>query len=286
MNKKLLLTLVSVVLAVCFSMTAATAKKPLFSGFVNGIERKVYEKEDQLYLKIGKEEELMIGASDDKIIVDVYGAIWKIVEDGQDTIMWYCPEIMAASNMDIGMGVFFLGYDAKVESFIDEGPEMKEVGVGYKTHDGKTHDFPDFKAMCRMMGVEEGSIPEPKYIPASPTPNPTSSPTSFKIIREKSRTSLYEGDKLVSKIALKKGILTWERKGKKTKKYTNVKEAAFIKRSKNLTIVYKTGAAEVRSFKNATKKRIVDKGAKKILYFEDCAVAIKTAAKKVNIRNK
>ena len=36
--------------------------------------------------------------------LDQYGAVWRVVNDGQDTLMWRSPEIM-------GEKPGFLGYD-------------------------------------------------------------------------------------------------------------------------------------------------------------------------------
>jgi len=175
--------------------------------------------------------------------------------------------------------IYRLRYDSQFEEFKYEGSGTKRILVGYKTHTGEEYPLPTFQEMCFMMGVEEGSIPEPKYIP-SESPDPTPTP-KISIKREKSKTFLYEGNELISKTTLKKGILTWERKGKKKNQYKNVTWVAFIEKSRNLVIVYKKGAADVIDVKNGKKKRILDKGAKKIIYSEDYGVAIKTATKKL-----
>ena len=87
------------------------------------------------------------------------------------------------------------------------------------------------------------------------------------------------------KIYLEKSTLIWY-KGQKKKTYKNVKSFAIIENTKNLIFITKKGAADIVSFKNGKKKRLIEKGAKKIIYINDYGVEIKTASKKIDIRNK
>lgn len=92
------------------------------------------------------------------------------------------------------------------------------------------------------------------------------------------------GSKITSKYKLTKSKLTWKGSSK-SKKYSGIKSAAFIKKSSNLVFLTKKGKVYTLSPKGK-KKCIVKKKAKKLILKNKFAVKVKVGKKFINIANK
>lgn len=282
-----------------------------YSGYVNGVERTVVLTLDTFglstYLKIGESDFENIAICSTDCGPDRYSAIWNLT----DTLLGFWSYDLTP---DFDSIVFSI-YRNDVESLMYEDPETRSRVIGYKTLSGEICTLPTFDDMKFTIGADD-SIPEPFYgsfpdstpppketpslsptpvpvVTATPVPTvkPTVTPkpkaTSLSVKKSKSKSIMYQGDTIISKLTLKEGTLTWNRQGKKTKRYKGVKDAALILKSKNAVYVTKKGAAYTVSYKNGKKKRIVKKGAKKILCTKGSAVKIKlTSGKTKSIKNK
>lgn len=204
-------------------------------------------------------------------------------------------------------------YRENVESLIFEGSGSQAVVVGYKTLSGEEYPLPDFEEVKRIVEVES-SMSEPSYVPLSnststptpmpaPTPTPAPIPTQTpnptkkpivknpkavqKITTSKTKTTIYSNGKLISKLVLKNGTLTWKKGTKKAKTYKNVKCVGTVEKSKDFYFMNKKKDVVWQvSFKTGKKKRFVRKGAKKFIYKRGYLVQIKTKSKKLDMRNK
>ena len=92
------------------------------------------------------------------------------------------------------------------------------------------------------------------------------------------------GSKITSKYKLTKGKLTWKGSSK-SKKYSGIKSAAFIKKSGNLVFLTKKGKVYTLSPKGK-KKCIVKKKAKKLILKNKFAVKVQVGKKFINLANK
>ena len=92
------------------------------------------------------------------------------------------------------------------------------------------------------------------------------------------------GSKITSKYKLTKGKLTWKGSSK-SKKYSGIKSAAFIKKSGNLVFLTKKGKVYTLSPKGK-KKCIIKKKAKKLILKNKFAVKVQAGKKYINIVNK
>ena len=92
------------------------------------------------------------------------------------------------------------------------------------------------------------------------------------------------GSKLTSKNKLTKSKLTWKGSSK-SKKYSGIKSAAFIKKSGNLVFLTKKGKVYTLSPKGK-KKCIVKKKAKKLILKNKFAVKVQVGKKFINLANK
>ena len=92
------------------------------------------------------------------------------------------------------------------------------------------------------------------------------------------------GSKITSKYKLTKGKLTWKGSSK-SKKYSGIKSAAFIKKSGNLVFMTKKGKVYTLSPKGK-KKCIVKKKAKKLILKNKFAVKVQVGKKFINLANK
>ena len=89
---------------------------------------------------------------------------------------------------------------------------------------------------------------------------------------------------VTSKYKLTKGKLTWKGNGK-SKKFSGVKSAGFIKKSGNLVFMTKQGKVYTLSSKGK-KKCIVKKKAKKLIVKNKFVVKVKVGKKFINLANK
>lgn len=238
--------------------------------------------------------------------IDKYGTIWYISASYTDINWW---------NYDI------TGYEDQafrpirddsyspiidVESLIFDNDNLV---IGYKTKDGQSHStltFDEMKSSFPSGGDEDDDDPTPTptpTIPATTPPAPTVSPvatpptTSTPAVTPKTTVTpkvsvkkkagyncLSLGSKITSKYKLTKGKLTWKGSSK-SKKYSGIKSAAFIKKSGNLVFLTKKGKVYTLSPKGK-KKCIVKKKAKKLILKNKFAVKVKVGKKFINIANK
>ena len=237
--------------------------------------------------------------------IDKYGTIWYISTSVTDICWW---------NYDI------TGYEDQafrpirdnsyspiidVESLIFDNDNLV---IGYKTKDGQSHSTLTFDEMKSSFpsGGDEDDDPTPTptpTVPATTPPAPTVSPvaipptTSTPAVTPKTTVTpkvsvkkkagyncLSLGSKITSKYKLVKGKLTWKGSSK-SKKYSGIKSAAFIKKSGNLVFLTKKGKVYTLSPKGK-KKCIVKKKAKKLILKNKFAVKVQVGKKFINLANK
>ena len=182
--------------------------------------------------------------------------------------------------------------------------ENNEFVIGYKTITGETYPTLTMSEMKAFLEIPDDPTPTPtptapvstpsatpKVTPTTPpknTTDPVVTPktvTTKKVVKKKAGYScLSIGNKVTSKYKLAKGKLTWKGSSK-SKKYSGIKSAAFIKKSGNLVFLTKKGKVYTLSPKGK-KKCIVKKKAKKLILKNKFAVKVKVGKKFINIVNK
>ena len=290
---------------------------------VNGVERNLIILDDaSVYLRIGESAPLLIyvGFNNVSAKFDQYGTIW-VMDSRDDAIRWWNYDLSpteldfyainkpTAENPD--------AFVDDVESFILD--ENNKFIVGYKTFSGQTYPIltlDDMKAVLNssLPTPPPSNVPTPTPTTPSPSPStpvtspdisnfstiPTTNPAitspntnnvtptpavTKKSVKKKAGYScLSVGSKVTSKYKLTKGKLTWKGNGK-TKKFSGVKSAGFIKKSGNLVFMTKQGKVYTLSSKGK-KKCIVKKKAKKLILKNKFAVKVKVGKKFINIANK
>ena len=237
--------------------------------------------------------------------IDKYGTIWYISTSVTDICWW---------NYDI------TGYEDQafrpirdnsyspiidVESLIFDNDNLV---IGYKTKDGQSHSTLTFDEMKSSFpsGGDEDDDPTPTptpTVPATTPPAPTVSPVvtppttntpavtpkttvapKVSVKKKAGYSCLSVGSKVTSKYKLTKGKLTWKGSSK-SKKYSGIKSAAFIKKSGNLVFLTKKGKVYTLSPKGK-KKCIVKKKAKKLILKNKFAVKVQVGKKFINLANK
>ena len=207
--------------------------------------------------------------------------------------------------------------DSNKTEYIDNVKELifdedNKYVIGFKTFSGETYPTLTMAEMKAYYGSPDDPSPSPSTPSPSPstpvtTPNnstpstiPTSNPaitspnansvTPTPVVTKKSvkkkagYSCLSIGNKVTSKYKLAKGKLTWKGSSK-SKKYSGIKSAAFIKKSGNLVFLTKKGKVYTLSPKGK-KKCIVKKKAKKLILKNKFAVKVKVGKKFINIANK
>jgi len=239
--------------------------------------------------------------------IDKYGTIWYI-SISDTAIRWWNYDITGYENQ-----VFKPIRDDSYSPIIDVESlifDNNNLVIGYKTKDGKSHStltFDEMKSYFSSGGDEDDDddpTPTPTpTVPATTPPAPTVSPvatpptTSTPAVTPKATVTpkvsvkkkagyncLSLGSKITSKYKLTKGKLTWKGSSK-SKKYSGIKSAAFIKKSSNLVFLTKKGKVYTLSPKGK-KKCIVKKKAKKLILKNKFAVKVKVGKKFINIANK
>ena len=288
---------------------------------VNGVERSlIVLKNTLVYLKIGDVSPKLVYLDAKSIKFDQYGTIWAI--DADTSIRWWNYDLApndtsfkailnpTADNPN--------GFIDDVESFIFD--ENNQFVVGYKTLSGQTYPILTLDEMKEIL-KDSSSTPTPTPTPSNiPTPTPTvptatptvpaTTPPAPKVspvatppttstpavipkttvtpkvsVKKKAGYScLSIGNKVTSKYKLAKGKLTWKGSSK-SKKYSGIKSAAFIKKSGNLVFLTKKGKVYTLSPKGK-KKCIVKKKAKKLILKNKFAVKVQVGKKFVNLANK
>ena len=287
---------------------------------VNGVERNLIILDDaSVYLRIGESAPLLIyvGFNNVSAKFDQYGTIW-VMDSRDDAIRWWNYDLSpteldfyainkpTAENPD--------AFVDDVEAFILD--ENNKFIVGYKTFSGQTYPILTLDEMKEILKDSSSTpTPTPSNIPTPtptvpaatpnvPTPSvPTVSPvvtpptTNTPAVTPKTTVApkvsvkkkagyncLSLGSKITSKYKLTKGKLTWKGSSK-SKKYSGIKSAAFIKKSGNLVFMTKKGKVYTLSPKGK-KKCIVKKKAKKLILKNKFAVKVKVGKKFINIANK
>ena len=191
--------------------------------------------------------------------------------------------------------------------------------IGYKTFSGKEYEIPTPEDMKKILSTYDYlEYPQPRPLKNNSTPSPSPStpvaspnisipstiPTSNpsitfpnansvtptpavtkKSVKKKAGYScLSVGSKVTSKYKLTRGKLTWKGNGK-SKKFSGVKSAGFIKKSGNLVFMTKQGKVYTLSSKGK-KKCIVKKKAKKLIVKNKFVVKVKVGKKFINLANK
>ena len=176
--------------------------------------------------------------------------------------------------------------------------------IGYKTITGETYPTLTMSEMKAFLEIPDDPTPTPtptapvstpsatpKVTPTTPpknTTDPVVTPktvTTKKVVKKKAGYScLSIGNKVTSKYKLAKGKLTWKGSSK-SKKYSGIKSAAFIKKSGNLVFLTKKGKVYTLSPKGK-KKCIVKKKGKKLILKNKFAVKVQVGKKYINIVNK
>ena len=289
---------------------------------VNGVERNLIILDDaSVYLRIGESAPLLIyvGFNNVSAKFDQYGTIW-VMDSRDDAIRWWNYDLSpteldfyainkpTAENPD--------AFVDDVESFILD--ENNKFIVGYKTFSGQTYPILTLDEMKEVL-KDSSSTPTPtpsntptptpssttpaatpnNTAPSAPTVSPVVTPptTNTPAVTPKTTVApkvsvkkkagyncLSLGSKITSKYKLTKGKLTWKGSSK-SKKYSGIKSAAFIKKSGNLVFMTKKGKAYTLSPKGK-KKCIVKKKAKKLILKNKFAVKVQVGKKFINLANK
>ena len=285
---------------------------------VNGVERSlIILKDSSIYLKIGDSSPISVYFDSKSTKFDQYGTIWII--DSLDTaICWWNYDL---SPDDITFHPINKPTAENPKAFVDDVEslvldENNQFVVGYKTFSGQTYPILTLDEMKEILKDSSSTpTPTPSNIPTPtptvpaatpnvPTPSvPTVSPvatpptTSTPAVTPKTTVTpkvsvkkkagyncLSLGSKITSKYKLTKGKLTWKGSSK-SKKYSGIKSAAFIKKSGNLVFLTKKGKVYTLSPKGK-KKCIVKKKAKKLILKNKFAVKVQVGKKFVNLANK
>ncbi len=273
---------------------------------INGSERTLtLLKNGELYFEIKETEYLenissnITNAGFDK----KYGTVYCIVSG--ETVRWWNYDLIP--NYPVLDSIY---KDMKnKEGFIGDIEQLLfdkngEFVIGYKTITGETYPTLTMSEMKAFLEIPEDPTPTPTPTapvstpPATPKVTPTTPPknttdpvvtpktvTTKKVVKKKAGYScLSIGNKVTSKYKLAKGKLTWKGSSK-SKKYSGIKSAAFIKKSGNLVFLTKKGKVYTLSPKGK-KKCIVKKKAKKLILKNKFAVKVKVGKKFINIANK
>ena len=285
---------------------------------VNGVERNLIILDDaSVYLRIGESAPLFIYIGFKSAKFDQYGTIW-LIDSRDDAIRWWNYDLSPTNRIfhaiDKPTAENPDAFVDDVEAFILD--ENNKFIVGYKTFSGQTYPILTLDEMKEILKDSSSTpTPTPSNIPTPtptvpaatpnvPTPSvPTVSPvatpptTSTPAVTPKTTVTpkvsvkkkagyncLSLGSKITSKYKLTKGKLTWKGSSK-SKKYSGIKSAAFIKKSGNLVFLTKKGKAYTLSPKGK-KKCIVKKKAKKLILKNKFAVKVQVGKKFINLANK
>lgn len=255
---------------------------------------------------------------------DIYGTCWTYKKDRSDesnnkyVLRWWNYDILPDSYIfKVIPRVTSEGsyeYVDDIESLILDSDN--NFIIGYKTFSGKEYAIPTPEDMKKILSTDNYlEYPQPRplkdntsatptpTVPATTPPAPTVSPvatpqtTSTPAVTPKTTVTpkvsvkkkagyncLSLGSKITSKYKLTKGKLTWKGNSK-SKKYSGIKSAAFIKKSGNLVFLTKKGKVYTLSPKGK-KKCIVKKKAKKLILKNKFAVKVQVGKKFINLANK
>lgn len=281
---------------------------------VNGEKRTLtLLKDGDSYIQIGNSEPILISFNMPEVGFDQYGTVWGVYYL-DDAVSWWnydlSPDDMTLHNINRPTAENPNAYVRDVESLVFD--ENNQFVVGYKTFSGQTYPILTLDEMKAYF--PNTSTPTPTPTPSNiPTPTPTvpattpsastvspvaTPPTTntpavtpktsvtpkVSVKKKVGYNCLSLGSKITSKYKLTKGKLTWKGSSK-SKKYSGIKSAAFIKKSGNLVFLTKKGKVYTLSPKGK-KKCIVKKKGKKLILKNKFAVKVKVGKKFINIANK
>ena len=315
-----LLTLLAMVICTMFYTNTARAEENLpdcpivktYTCTVNGTVRTLTEYENSyIYMQIDDQKPEYLWHDTLDVGIDKLSTVW-VISPIKSTILWWNYDLFGYE--DKGFANVYISniedsdlYVTDVESLIRD---ENDFVTGYKTKDGQTHPILTFDEM-KSYFPPDNNDPTPTPTPTIPaaTPNvptppaPTVSPvatpptTSTPAVTPKATVTpkvsvkkkagyncLSLGSKITSKYKLTKGKLTWKGSSK-SKKYSGIKSAAFIKKSGNLVFLTKKGKVYTLSPKGK-KKCIVKKKAKKLILKNKFAVKVQVGKKFINLANK
>ena len=220
---------------------------------VNGTERILTLYSDgSLFFKVKENGYSTILPDALDIGFDKLGTIYCI--DSDNIIRWWNYDLAADApgfhSIFILVNNEEIGIDNVKELILDED---NNYVIGFRTFSGETYPTLTMSEMKAFLEIPDSPTPTPtptapvsipsatpKVTPTTPpknTTDPVVTPktvTTKKVVKKKAGYScLSIGNKVTSKYKLAKGKLTWKGSSK-SKKYSGIKSAAFIKKSGNL----------------------------------------------------
>ena len=289
----------------------------------NNIERTLWVlKNGDLYLKYNNKS--LVNITDDALDAgfDKNGALWFQIRS--KAICWFNPDLQDLDSISYnGIPQTNPNYEGYTEDATNLVYDSQDYVTGYKLSSGEIKPTLSLEIMKIRLGIydeDDDPTPTPTNSVSTPTPTPTapvSTPsatpkvtpttppknttdpvvtpktvitkkvavTTKKVVKKKAGYScLSIGNKVTSKYKLAKGKLTWKGSSK-SKKYSGIKSAAFIKKSGNLVFLTKKGKVYTLSPKGK-KKCIVKKKGKKLILKNKFAVKVQVGKKFINIANK
>ena len=315
-----LLTLLAMVICTMFYTNTARAEENLpdcpivktYTCTVNGTVRTLTEYENSyIYMQIDDQKPEYLWHDTLDVGIDKLSTVW-VISPIKSTILWWNYDLFGYEDKGF-VNVYISNiedsdlYVTDVESLIRD---ENDFVTGYKTKDGQTHPILTFDEM-KSYFPPDNNDPTPTPTPTIPaaTPNvptppaPTVSPVAtppttntpavtpkttvapkVSVKKKAGYSCLSIGNKVTSKYKLAKGKLTWKGSSK-SKKYSGIKSAAFIKKSGNLVFLTKKGKVYTLSPKGK-KKCIVKKKGKKLILKNKFAVKVQVGKKFINLANK
>ena len=272
---------------------------------VNGTERvlTLYSNGKLFFKVLNSTYSELLGLDITTVGFDKLGTLYCI--DSDNIIRWWNYDLAydapGLKAIFISVNNEEIGIDNVKELILDED---NNYVIGFRTFSGDTYPTLTMSEMKAYYGIPNSPTPTPtptapvstpsatpKVTPTTPpknTTDPVVTPktvTTKKVVKKKAGYScLSIGNKVTSKYKLAKGKLTWKGSSK-SKKYSGIKSAAFIKKSGNLVFLTKKGKVYTLSPKGK-KKCIVKKKGKKLILKNKFAVKVQAGKKYINIVNK
>ena len=315
-----LLTLLAMVICTMFYTNTARAEENLpdcpivktYTCTVNGTVRTLTRYENSyIYMQIDDQKPEYLWHDTLDVGIDKLSTVW-VISPIKSTILWWNYYLFGYEDKGF-VNVYISNiedsdlYVTDVESLIRD---ENDFVTGYKTKDGQTHPILTFDEMKSYFPPDNNdptptptptipaatpNVPTPSAPTVSPvvTPPTTNTPAVTKKTTVTSKVSVKKkagynclslGSKITSKYKLTKSKLTWKGSSK-SKKYSGIKSAAFIKKSGNLVFMTKKGKVYTLS-PEGKKKCIVKKKAKKLILKNKFAVKVQVGKKFINLANK
>ena len=287
---------------------------------INGIERTLtLLKKGNSYIQIGDSDPVLVSFNMPEVGFDQYGTVWGVYYL-DDSICWWNYDL---SPNDTTLRVIDRPTEENPNAYVNDVESLvfdknDQFVVGYKTFSGQTYPILTLDEMKEVL-KDSSSTPTPtpsntptptpssttpaatpnNTAPSAPTVSPVVTPptTNTPAVTPKTTVApkvsvkkkagyncLSLGSKITSKYKLTKSKLTWKGSSK-SKKYSGIKSAAFIKKSGNLVFMTKKGKVYTLSPKGK-KKCIVKKKGKKLILKNKFAVKVQVGKKFINLANK